>query len=170
MGHDTPLAICRGERWLAELIGEATAQNACVTWGCTTCSARAFRQALWASAEANAKGVLVEELAAKLGMLPLGIDTTVVRLVLCELNARITSQEMTRLAKLFEAGPAGAIYGAMAEHEAALHERRREHEALNDPIVAQRGGAKTAARAAAHAVRLAAKAVRDAERARPRGE
>ena len=133
--HHKDIPTFTGDAWLANLLEYAAASNACVSWGCTTCGAHLFRDALVHSAQSTGTSDSLYEIAGQLGKVavrPKYVEA--IRFVIMFLNAKTSSVTFNeRLLPLFTGAPAEGVYRAMsAQHEEATA-RRRAHELRNDP-------------------------------------
>ena len=153
-----------GADWLSQLLGYAIEHRVCVRTSCTTCGAMPFRTALWEAAErADAKSP-VDAVARQLSVLPTAHAESL-RMVLHEMFRRVGRVELDRLSISFADSPAGLEYERMKAHAEGDALRRQQHADANDPEKVEAARArKKAERQDRHAKRLAAKAVRDAER------
>jgi hypothetical protein len=152
-----------GDGWLRDLLENVAATNACVRWGCTTCGAEPFRNALVQSAQStggSSDGLC--EIAGQLGRVavrPEHVDA--VRFVIMFLNARASSTTFNeQLLPLFAGSPAATVHRTMLAHHENVMARRRSHEPRNDPTEIKRHRQQRADEARA---RLAERAQRKSE-------
>src|SRR5258708_430255 len=92
MMHHKDIPTFTGDTWLANLLEYAAASNACVSWGCTTCGAQPFRNALVHSAQLAGRSDALSEIAEQLGKVavrPEYVDA--MRFVIIFLNAKASS-------------------------------------------------------------------------------
>lgn len=150
-----------GPDWLAQLTNSAVTRGACLTINCTTCGASPFRQALWAQATAATPLLPENEVAEQLATLPADTVPEALRFVIDQLHKRVGQEGLDRLAKAFADTPAGDEYRRMQAHAATVARTRADNAYRNSPDYAEE---RRAERAAQHAERLAAKALRDAAR------
>ena len=150
-----------GPDWLAQLTSSALTRGACLTINCTTCGATPFKQALWAQATAATPLLPENEIAEQLATLPEDTSPEALRFVIDQLYKRVGQAGLDRLAKSFADTPAGWEYRRMQAHAKAIARQRADNTHLNSPEYAEE---RRAERAAQHAERLAAKAIRDAAR------
>jgi hypothetical protein len=124
-----------GDTWLAHLLEYAAASNACVTWGCTTCGAQPFRNALIHSAQSTGRSDALSEIAVQLGKVAVRPEyVEAVRFVIMFLNAKTSSVTLNeQLLPLFTGSPAEAVYRAMLAHHEKATARRHAHQLRNDP-------------------------------------
>lgn len=157
----------RSASWLTEIMLRARGSNACMEPNCTTCGAIPFRWALWASAETVSPGGAAKAIADQLQKLEPPLDVEGVQFVLWELNRAVGPKEMSELAEGFNTSHSGDVYRRMLAREESIAEKRKVHELRNDPgEVERRTAEKKAKKAQQHSIRLAAKAERDAGRAK----
>jgi hypothetical protein len=150
-----------GPDWLGQLIGNAVERGACLTINCTTCGATPFRQALWGQATAATPRLPEDEIAEQLAALPEDTSPEAMRFVIDQLYKRVGKAGLERLARGFTDTPAGLECRRMQAHAEAIAQRREGNAYLNSSAYAEE---RRVGRAARHAERLAAKAVRDAVR------
>ena len=165
--HTDRLPTFAGATWLLDLVTHATGVGACMNWGCTTCGALPFRRAVTESANLAAGPGATEhqvsvEIATQLGTFPASASwVPAIRFLLMFLYAERGKLEFERdLLPLIASSPAESEYQAMAAHYARVVERRRLHEAANDPEeIARRKTLKETEKQE----RLAMRAIRKAE-------
>jgi hypothetical protein len=150
-----------GPDWLTQLTGSAVTRGACLTINCTTCGATPFKQALWAQATAAAPLLPENEIAEQLATLPEDTSPDALRFVIDQLYKRVGEVEFGRLATSFADTPAGWEHRRMEAHAESVGRQRADNAYKNSPEYAEE---RRAERAARHAERLAAKAMRDAAR------
>lgn len=163
MMHNEDIPIFTGEVWLAELLEHAAVTNACVTWGCTTCGAQSFRNALVQSAQSiGGTSDVVREIAKQLGKISVRSEhVEAVRFTIMFLDARTSSTTFNeQLLPLFTGSAAEGVYRAMLAHHESAMARRRAHELRNDPTEIER---RKQRRADEKRVRLAERAQRKSE-------
>ncbi|WP_293676767.1 hypothetical protein [uncultured Phenylobacterium sp.] len=151
----------KGADWLAQLTSSAVKRGACLTINCSTCGATPFKQALWAQATAVTPLLPEDELARQLATLPSDTAPEALRFVIDQLYKCVGQSGLDRLATSFADTPAGEEYRRMQAHAAAVARQRADNAHRNSPDYAEE---RRAERAAQHAERLAAKAMRDAAR------
>lgn len=168
MTHRTaPLPVTSGPTWLLRLIDEAARQVACVRIGCTTCGATPFRKALWASAEAANPADPDLEIARQLAATTAAHPPETLRFVIHQLHRHAGEARFETLSRLFELSFAGQEHQGMRAHARSVAAQSLSNAYRNSPAFA---AANRADRAARHAERLAAKAIRDAARRAERGD
>lgn len=159
--------------WLGRFVAHAVDNNWCVKIGCTTCGAGDFRKRLIAfashgsrqlstgkAAEIKAETVIIDELKM-LQRNDLYRDAVI--LVLSDLRGG--AFYYPNLVSQLQGCWAGEILEEMEKHARDRSERRREHDARNDPEnVRLNREAKKKAKAEKHSARLAEKAIRDKAR------
>jgi hypothetical protein len=135
MMHRKDIPTFTGDAWLASLLEYAAISNACVSWGCTTCGARLFRDALVRSARSPGRLDSLYEIAGQLGKVAIRPECVeAIRFVIMFLNTNSSSTTFNeRLLPLFTGSPAEGVYRAMLAHHEKVTERRRAHELRNDP-------------------------------------
>lgn len=152
---------------LADILKRSEADQWCTKWGCTTCGATDFRQAVLNHLGVGSlAGDASKELLAELSRLPQTNDLGPVEFLLCWSLSCVEAQEAKSIAH-------GTWVETVLDRILAVRRdaaaRRSSHAQRNDPaFVAQERARKAAERAEAHRLRLLAKEKRDAER-RERG-
>lgn len=151
-----------GNAWLANLLDYAVTSNACVSWGCTTCGAQPFRDALVHSAQSTGRSDSLYEIAGQLSKVAVRPGyVEAIRFVIMFLNAKASSVTFNeRLLPLITGSPAEGVYRAMLAHHEKVTARRRAHELRNDPNEIKRHKQQ---RAHEKRIRLAERAQRKSE-------
>jgi hypothetical protein len=162
MMHHKHIPTFTGDAWLANLLEHAAASNACVSWGCTTCGAQPFRNALVHSAQSTGRSDSLYEIAGQLGKVAVRPEyVEAIRFVIMFINAKASPIAFNqRLLPLFIGSPAEGVYRAMLAHHEKVTARRRSHELRSDPNEIKRHKQQ----------RADEKRVRLAERAQRKGE
>jgi hypothetical protein len=162
MMHHKDIPTFTGDAWLADLLEYAAVSNACVSWGCTTCGARPFRDALVHSAQSAGTPDSLYEIAGQLGKVAVRPEyVEAIRFVIMFLNAKASSVTFNeRLLPLCTGSPAEGVYRTMLVHHEKATARRRAHELRNDPSEIKRHKQQ---RADEKRVRLAERAHRKSE-------
>jgi hypothetical protein len=153
----------RSSTGLDAVIDNATRQNMCTRWGCTTCGTDPFRGAL--ARHLNSSEPLSEDSLRRLGkeLSELKTIRNEDAVEFCILWAASGLGQLELTAVLGD-GPVGRHYERMLKAKTKRDEARREHERRNSPeFVEANRAVKREAKADAHAERLRQKAIRDAE-------
>ena len=162
MVHHKEIPVFTGDTWLAKLLEYAAASNACVRWGCTTCGAQPFQNALLQPAQSTRASDVLCEIAGQLGRVGVRAEhVDAMRFVIMFLYKKAPSITFDQqLLPLFAGSPAEGVYSAMRAHHENVAARRRAHELRNDPNEIKR---RKQQRADERQVRLAERAERKSE-------
>jgi hypothetical protein len=127
MMHHKEIPVFTGDAWMADLLEYATASNACVSWGCTTCGAQPFRNALIHSAQLTGRPDALGEIAGQLGKIAVRPEYVMaIRFIIMFLNAKAPSVVFNeQLLSLFTGSDAEGVYRAMLSHHANVTASRR---------------------------------------------